>query len=342
MLQTTSLVHLFKRNKMLNARISGIASYVPDDILDNDMLSKIVDTNDEWITSRVGIKERHILKKEGAGSSYMGIEAVNRLLQSTGVAPEDVDLLICATSNPDYRFPSTASIIIHGCGIKGYGYDIQAACAGFIVALQDATAYVRSGMYKKVIVVAAEMMSSMTDYTDRSTCPLFGDAAAAVMVEPTEKEGVGVIDGIFHIDGEGLPHLLMKAGGSARPASHESVDAHEHYVYQEGRAVYKHAVTDMLTSSLDVMKRNGLTVDDIAYLIPHQANLRIIEAVASRANVPMEKVLVNIEHYGNTSAASIPLCLDEKKYLLKKGDKLILTAFGAGFTWGAMYIVWDL
>ncbi|MGM9871523.1 MAG: beta-ketoacyl-ACP synthase III [Muribaculaceae bacterium] len=327
---------------MLNARISGIASYVPDDILDNDMLSKIVDTNDEWITSRVGIKERHILKKEGAGSSYMGIEAVNRLLQSTGVAPEDVDLLICATSNPDYRFPSTASIIIHGCGIKGYGYDIQAACAGFIVALQDATAYVRSGMYKKVIVVAAEMMSSMTDYTDRSTCPLFGDAAAAVMVEPTEKEGVGVIDGIFHIDGEGLPHLLMKAGGSARPASHESVDAHEHYVYQEGRAVYKHAVTDMLTSSLDVMKRNGLTVDDIAYLIPHQANLRIIEAVASRANVPMEKVLVNIEHYGNTSAASIPLCLDEKKHLLKKGDKLILTAFGAGFTWGAMYIVWDL
>lgn len=328
---------------MLNARISGIASYVPEDILDNDMLSEMVDTNDEWITSRVGIKERRILKVEGAGSSYMGIQAVNRLLESTGVAPEEVDLLICATSNPDYRFPSTASIIIHNCELPNcYGYDIQAACAGFIVALQDATAYVRSGMYKKVVIVAAEMMSSMTDYTDRATCPLFGDAAAAVMVEPTEKEGVGVIDGVFHVDGEGLPHLLMKAGGSARPATHETVDAHEHYVYQEGRSVYKNAVTDMLTSSLDVMKRNNLTVDDISYLIPHQANLRIIEAVASRAGVPMDKVLVNIEHYGNTSAASIPLCLDEKKHLLKKGDKLILTAFGAGFTWGAMYVVWDI
>ncbi len=337
------LSQLTQSKTMLNARISGISSYVPEDILDNDMLSKIVDTNDEWITSRVGIKQRRILRKEGAGSSYMGIKAVNKLLESTGTAARDVDLLICATSNPDYRFPSTASIIIHNCGLgNSYGYDIQAACAGFIVALQDATAYIRSGMYKKIVVVAAEMMSSMTDYTDRSTCPLFGDAAAAVLVEPTEEEGVGVIDSVLHVDGEGLPHLLMKAGGSARPASRETVDAHEHYVYQEGRAVYKNAVTDMLTSSLDVMKRNNLTVDDIAYLVPHQANLRIIEAVASRAGVPMEKVLVNIEHYGNTSAASIPLCLDEKKGMLKKGDKVILTAFGAGFTWGAMYLVWDI
>lgn len=327
---------------MLNARISGVASYVPDDILDNEMLSKIVDTNDEWITTRVGIKQRRILRQEGAGSSFMGIKAVNRLLESTGTKPEDVDLLICATSNPDFRFPSTGSIIAHQCGLKNsYAYDIQAACAGFLVALQDAAAYIRSGMRKKIVVVAAEKMSSMTNYNDRSTCPLFGDAAGAMLIEPTEKE-VGIIDGVFHVDGEGLEHLVMKAGGSVKPASHESIDAEEHFVYQEGRHVYKHAVTDMLTSSLDVMKRNNLSVDDIDYLVPHQANLRIIEAVADRAGVPSEKVLVNIEHYGNTSAASIPLCIDEYKDKLKKGDKIILTAFGAGFTWGAMYIIWDI
>lgn len=328
---------------MLNAHITGIASYVPDDILDNEMLSQMVDTNDEWITTRVGIKQRRILKKDGAGSSYLGIKAIEKLLATTGAAPEDIDLIICATSNPDYRFPSTASVIAEGCGLKNcYGYDIQAACAGFIVALQDAAAYVRSGMNKKVIVVAAEKMSSMVNYKDRSTCPLFGDAAAAVLVEPTEEQGVGVIDGVFHVDGAGRDHLLMKAGGSVLPASHETVDADEHYIYQEGRNVYKNAVTDMLTSSLDVMKRNNLTVDDVAYLIPHQANLRIIEAVSDRAGFPADKVLVNIEHYGNTSAASIPLCLDEYKGQLKKGDKLILTAFGAGFTWGAMYLVWDI
>ncbi len=327
---------------MLNARISGIASYVPDAILDNEMLSKMVDTNDEWITSRVGIKERRILR-EGGGSSVMGAKAVERLLASTGVSPEDIDLLICATSNPDYRFPSTASVIIHKCQLPScYGYDIQAACAGFLVALQDARAYVTSGIYKKVIVVAAEMMSSMVNYQDRATCPLFGDAAACVLVEPTEEEGVGIIDGVFHVDGSGLPYLVMKAGGSVKPACQESLDAGEHYLYQEGRSVYKHAVMDMLTSSLDVMNRNGLTVETIDYLVPHQANLRIIEAVAQRAGVNMDKVLVNIEHYGNTSAASIPLCLDEKKGQLKKGDKIILTAFGAGFTWGAMYLVWDM
>ncbi|MDE5555212.1 MAG: ketoacyl-ACP synthase III [Muribaculaceae bacterium] len=328
---------------MLNARISGIASYLPDDILDNDMLSKMVDTNDEWIMTRVGIKQRHILKAEGEGSSYLGIKAVERLLESTGDKPEDVELIICATSNPDYRFPSTASVIAHGCNlVNAYGYDIQAACAGFIVALQDATAYIRSGMYKKVIVVTAEKMSSMVNYNDRATCPLFGDGAAAVMVEPTEEEGVGVIDAVLHVDGVGRDHLLMKAGGSVKPTTHETVDAGENFLYQEGRQVYKHAVTDMLTSSLDIMKRNNLTVDDIAYLIPHQANMRIIEAVADRAGVPAEKVLVNIEHTGNTSAASIPICLDEYRDKLKKGDKLILTAFGAGFTWGAMYLVWDL
>lgn len=327
----------------MNARISGIASYVPDGILDNEMLSKMVDTNDEWITTRVGIKERHILRDADKGSSYMGIKAVERLLENTGTAAEDIELVICATSNPDYRFPSTGSIICEGASLKNaYSYDLEAACAGFIVALQDARAYICSGIYKKVIVVAAEKMSSMVDYSDRSTCPLFGDGAAAVLVEPTKQEGVGIIDGIFHVDGQGRDHLLMVAGGSAKPTTHATVDAGENFLFQDGRAVYKHAVTNMLTSTVDIMNRNGLTVDTVDYLVPHQANLRIIEAVAQRAQFPMEKVLVNIEHTGNTSAASIPLCLDEYKSTLKKGDRIVLTAFGAGFTWGAMYIVWDL
>lgn len=328
---------------MLSARISGIASYVPDDILDNEELSRMVDTNDEWITTRVGIKERRILHKDGAGSSFMGIQAVNKLLAETGTAPQEIELIICATSNPDYRFPATASVIAYQTGLTGaYAYDIQAACSGFIVALQDANGYIRSGIYKKVLVVATEKMSSMINYSDRATCPLFGDAAAAVLVEPTENEGTGVIDAVFHTDGIGLEHLLMRGGGSAHPTTQATLDAGDHFLFQDGRTVYKHAVTNMLTSTLDVMKRNNLTVDDVDYLVPHQANLRIIEAVAGRAKFPKEKVLVNIEHYGNTSAASIPLCLDEFKDRLKKGDKLILTAFGAGFTWGALYMVWDM
>lgn len=327
---------------MLHARIAGVASYVPEDILDNEMLSKMVDTSDEWITTRVGVKERRILKKEGEGSSYLGIQAVNALLEKTGTKPEEVELLICATSNPDYRFPSTGSIIAHGCGLKNaYAYDIQAACAGCIVALQDGSAYIRSGLNKKVIVVAAEMMSSMVNYKDRTTCPLFGDGAAAMLLEPTEEE-TGVMDGVFHVDGIGRDHLLMRAGGSVLPASHETVDAGDHYVYQDGRFVYKHAVTDMLESTLEICKRNNLTMESVDYLIPHQANLRIIEAVASRAGIAPEKVLVNIEYRGNTSAASIPLCIAENADRLKKGDKLILTAFGAGFTWGAMYVIWDI
>ena len=325
---------------MPNARISGIAAYTPDYKLTNDELSRMVDTNDEWITTRVGIKERRIQKTPGLGSSHMGMEAVNKLLAETGTDKNDIELLICATSNPDYRFPSTASVIEQKCGLgKAYAYDIQAACAGFIVALQSANAYVKSGLYKKVIVVAAEMMSSMTDYQDRATCPLFGDGAAAVLVEPTD-EPIGVIDGEYHVDGTGLPHLVMKAGGSVLPASHETVDARQHFVYQEGRAVYRAAVTDMYESSLNVIKRNNLSVDSIDWFVPHQANLRIIEAVGSRLGIAPEKVLVNIEHYGNTSAASIPICLDEYKHKLKKGDKVILTAFGAGFTWGAMYLIW--
>lgn len=327
----------------MNARISAIASYVPDDVLDNEMLAKMVDTNDEWITTRVGIKERRILHKEGAGSSYMGIKAVEKLIAEYNVDASDIDLLICATSNPDYRFPSTGSVIAYGCGLKNtYAYDIQAACAGFIVALQDANAYIRSGIYKKILVVCTEKMSSMINYQDRATCPLFGDGAAAVLVEPVDDPAMGIIDGVFHVDGRGREHLLMEAGGSVLPATQETLDAGKHFLFQDGRNVYKNAVMDMYNSSVDVMTRNNLTADDINYLVPHQANLRIIEAVSSRAQFPMEKVLVNIQHYGNTSAASIPLCLDEYKNTLKKGDKIILTAFGAGYTWGAMYLVWDI
>ena len=327
---------------MLHARISAIASYVPDDILDNEMLSKMVDTNDEWITTRVGIKERRILHKEGAGSSYMGIKAIEKMIAEYDIDPDTIDLVICATSNPDYRFPSTASVITYGVGLKKcYAYDIQAACAGFIVGLQDANAYIRSGLYKKVIVVCTEKMSSMVDYTDRATCPLFGDGAACVLVEPTDEPGMGVLDAVLHVDGKGREYLLMEAGGSVLPTSQATLDAGQHFLYQEGRNVFKNAVTDMIEATLDIMKRNNLTADDVDYLVPHQANMRIIEAVAQRGGFPIEKVLVNIQHYGNTSAASIPLCLDEFKGQLKKGDRIILTAFGAGYTWGSMFLVWD-
>lgn len=328
---------------MLNARISAIASFVPDDILDNDMLSKMVDTNDEWIMTRVGIKERRILKKEGAGSSYMGIKAIEKMLKDYDLDPDTIDLVICATSNPDYRFPSTASVITYGVGLKHcYAYDIQAACAGFIVGLQDANAYIKSGLYKKVIVVCTEKMSSMVNYQDRATCPLFGDGAACVLVEPTDEEGMGVIDAVLHVDGKGRDYLLMEAGGSVLPTCQETLDAGKHFLYQEGRNVFKNAVTDMIDATLDIMKRNNLTAEDIEYLVPHQANMRIIEAVAQRGGFPIEKVLVNIQHYGNTSAASIPLCLDEYKAQFKKGDRFVLTAFGAGYTWGSMYLVWDM
>ena len=327
---------------MLNAKITGIASYIPDYVLNNDELSHMVDTSDEWITTRVGIKERRILK-ENVGSSYLGIKAVKKLLEETGTNPDDVDLLICATSNPDYRFPSTGSIIAHGCGMEKrcYAYDIQGACAGFLVAVYSANAYIKAGLYKKVIVVTAEKMSSMTDYQDRATCPLFGDGAGAFLMEPT-TEHEGIIDGVFHVNGEGLPHLVYKAGGSACPASQETLDKREHFLYQEGPVVYKHAVLDMLSSSQDVLDRNGITVDDIQWYVPHQANLRIIEAVGARLGIDESKVLVNIQNRGNTSAATIPICLDENKHRFKKGDKMVLSAFGAGFTWGAIYLIWSI
>ena len=325
---------------MLRAKVTGIASYVPDDILTNEELAQMVDTSDEWITTRVGIKERRILKEVGAGSSDLGARALRSLIEKTGVDPKEIELIICATSNPDYRFPSTASIIAEKVGIKTtYSYDIQAACAGFIVALQAGAAYIQAGLHKKVVVMAAEKMSSMVNYKDRNTCPLFGDAAACVLLEPTDEE-CGVMDSVFHTDGIGLPHLVMTAGGSVRPASHTTVDKNEHYVYQDGRFVFKHAVADMISSSDTIMQRNGLTIENVDYVIPHQANLRIIEAIAERFNIPDEKLLVNIQHYGNTSAASIPLCLAEYEKQFKKGDKFILTAFGAGFTWGALYLVW--
>lgn len=325
--------------KKIIAAITGIASYVPEYVLTNQELSQLVDTNDEWIMSRVGIKERRIHKGEG-GSSELGYRAVNELLRKTGTKPEEIELVICATSNPDYRFPSTASIIAEKSGIKcGFSYDIQAACTGFLVALQAGAAYVQAGIYKKVIVLSAEKMSSMVNYSDRATCPLFGDAAAAVLLEPTE-DGIGVIDGVFHSDGIGKDHLIMLGGGSARPATQETLDNKEHYLFQDGRVVFKHAVADMSESTGDIMRRNNLTSEDVAWFIPHQANNRIIEAVAERVSVPHEKIMVNILNYGNTSAASIPLCLAENESLLKKGDNLVLAAFGAGFTWGAIYLKW--
>ncbi len=325
---------------MIYAKIAGVASYAPDDILDNQTLAKMVDTSDEWITTRVGIKERRILRKKHSGSSYLGIQAVKRLLKSTKTSPKDVDLLICATSNPDFRFPSTGSIIAGECGLKNaYAYDIQAACTGFLVALQDGAAYIRSGLKKKVVVVAAEKMSSMVNYEDRSTCALFGDASGCMLLEPSTRRE-GVIDSVFHVDHDGMEHLWMPAGGSVMPATKATVEKGLHFIIQDGRNVYKNAVMDMLSSSEDVMKRNKLTAQTVDWVVPHQANLRIIEAVADRMGVPRKKVLVNIEKYGNTSAASIPLCLDEHKDILKKGDNIVLTAFGAGYTWGAVYIIW--
>ena len=325
---------------MLNAIITGIASYVPDYVLNNDELSRMVDTNDEWIMTRVGIKERRILKKD-AGSSYLGIQAVKKLLEETGTNPDDVDLLICATSNPDYRFPSNASIVIGKLGIKNaHGFDVSCACCGFLYTVDMACAYIQSGRYKKVMVIASEKMSSMVDYQDRQTCVLFGDGAAAVLIEASEEEGIGFQDSFLRTDGQGLPFLHMKAGGSVCPASHYTVDHRMHYIYQEGRTVYKYAVTSMSNDVKEIMQRNNLTEADVNWVIPHEANMRIIEAVTKRLEIPMEKVMVNIERYGNTSAACMPLCLWDYESQLKKGDNIVFTAFGAGFTHGAAYFKW--
>lgn len=326
----------------INAVITGVGGYVPEYVLTNEELSKMVDTTDEWIMTRIGIKERRILKGEGLGASFMGAKAVQELLEKTGTNPSEIDLVICATSTSDHVFPATAAIICDKVGIKNaFAYDVQAACSGFLVGVYNAANFIETGRHKKVIVVAAEKMSYLVDYTDRSICPLFGDASAAVLIEPT-TEDLGLMDAIIRTDGSGLPHLQLKAGGSACPASHETVDKKLHYVYQEGQIVFKNAVRDMSDVSEEIMKRNDLTEADLAWFIPHQANLRIIDAVANRMKVAKDKVKINIERYGNTSAATLPICLWEmvNDKQLKKGDKLILSTFGAGFTWGALYIKW--
>lgn len=324
----------------LNAVITGIEGYLPDYIMTNDELSRIIDTTDEWITTRVGIKERRILQEKGLGTSYMGRKAVKRLLAKTHTDPNQIDLIICATTTPDHVFPSTASIIAGKVGMKNaFAYDLSAACCGFLYALQMANGVVSAGIYKKVIVVAGEKMSSIVNYEDRSTCPLFGDGVAAVLVEPTE-EPLGIVDAVLHTDGIGLPFLHMKSGGSVSPTTRQTLRNKEHYVYQEGHTVYKYAVSNMSKVAAEIMERNHLTKDNIDWFIPHQANKRIIDAVASRIDVPSEKVMVNIEHVGNTSAGSIPLCIWENEASLKKGDNVIITAFGAGFTWGAIYMKW--
>ncbi len=324
----------------INAVITGVGGYVPEDILTNEDICKMVDTTDEWIMTRVGIKERRILKGEGRGTSFMAIKAVEQLLEKTHVNPEDIEVVLLASTTPDHHFPTTASIVAHHTGCKNaMTFDMQAACAGFLYALETGSNYIRSGRYKKVIVVAGDKMTAITNYEDRTTCPLFGDGCGAVLLEPTTEE-VGIMDTLLRTDGVGYSHLIMKSGGSAYPPSHETVDNREHFVYQEGRIVFKYAVSYMADSAAEVVERNHLSQDDIAWVVPHQANLRIIDATAKRLGVSMDKVMVNIQKYGNTSAGTIPLCLWEWEDKLKKGDNLILTAFGAGFTWGSVYLKW--
>jgi 3-oxoacyl-[acyl-carrier-protein] synthase-3 len=324
----------------LRAAITGVAGYAPEYILNNEELSRMVDTTDEWIMTRIGIRERHILKGEGLASSDMGTEAVKLLLAKTNTNPEDVDLVICATVTPDMLFPATANIISDKCGItNAFSFDMNAACSSFLFALTTGQKFIESGTHKKVIIVGTDKMSSITDYTDRAVCPLFGDAAAAVMLEPTTEE-VGVVDSIFRTNGIGRHHLYMKAGGSQRPATHETVDNKEHFIYQDGQTVFKWAVSKMADVSVEMMEKHNLTAADLSWLVPHQANMRIIDAVANRMGLEREKVMINIERYGNTTSATIPLCLWEWESKLHKGDNIILAAFGGGFTWGATYLKW--
>ncbi len=324
----------------IRAAITGVGAYLPEYRLTNDELSKMVDTTDEWIMQRIGIKERRIMKEEGKATSDMGAEAVKQLLKKTNISPDEIDLLICATITPDMPFPATANFIADKVGINNsWSFDINAACSGFIFSLSTATQFIESGRYKKVIVVGADMMSSIINYKDRSTCPLFGDAAGAVLLEPT-KEDVGVVDYINHVNGLGRYHLHMKAGGSLCPASAETVRDEKHFVYQEGQAVFKAAVSSMADVAVEIMDKHNLTSDDVTWLVPHQANMRIIEATARRMGIRKEQVMINIQKYGNTTAATIPLCLWDFEKKIKKGDNIILAAFGAGFTWGSTYLKW--
>jgi 3-oxoacyl-[acyl-carrier-protein] synthase-3 len=324
----------------IRAAIKGIGAYVPDYILTNEELSRMVDTSDEWIMQRIGIKERHILREEGKASAFMGAKAVEQLLAKTGLKADEIDLLLCATVTPDMQFPATANIISGMVGAdNAWGYDINAACSSFIFSLITASQFVETGRYKKVVLVTADTMSSITDYTDRTTCPLFGDAATAVLIEPT-TEDEGVMDHIFRVDGSGVKYLHKKAGGSLRPSTMETVTNKEHFLYQEGQAVFKFAVSRMADVAVQMMERHNLQSDDIAWLVPHQANLRIIDATGRRMGISTDKVMINIQKYGNTTSSTIPLCFWDFEKQLKKGDKLILAAFGGGFTWGSVYLKW--
>ena len=324
----------------IRAAITGIGAYLPEYRLTNAEISKMVDTTDEWIMQRIGIKERRILKESGKATSDMGTAAVLELLEKTNTSPEDVDLLICATITPDRPFPAVANVISRKARLtNAWSYDISAACSGFIFALTTGASFVESGKYKKVIIVGADMMSAITDYTDRSTCPLFGDGAAAVMLEPT-TEDIGVVDHMNHTDGKGRHYLQVKAGGSKFPASIESVNNREHFVHQDGKTVFKYAVSRMADVAVEMMKKHEITPENLAWLVPHQANMRIIDAVARRMEISPDQVMINIEKYGNTTAATIPLCLYDYEKQLNKGDNIILAAFGAGFTWGSVYLKW--
>lgn len=326
--------------KRTRAAITGIAGWVPEDLLTNADLEKMVDTTDEWIMTRTGIKERHILKGEGKGTSVIGANAVKQLLAKTGTSPEEVDLLICATVTPDMQFPATANIISHACGIKNaFSFDMNAACSGFLYALVTASKFVESGTHKKVVVVGADKMSSIVDYQDRATCVIFGDGGGAVLLEPATEE-VGIMDAMMHTDGAGMIHLHQKAGGSAKPPTHATIDAREHFIYQEGQAVFKFAVTNMADVAVAIMEKNALRSEDIAWLVPHQANMRIIEATARRMGIQKEQVMINIERYGNTTNGTLPLCLWEWENQLRKGDNVVLAAFGGGFTWGSIWLKW--
>ena len=327
--------------KKINAAITGIEGWVPEYRLTNHELANMVETSDEWIMQRIGIKERRILKGDGKGSSHMGARAVKGLLEKTKTSPDELDLLVCSTITPDRMFPATGNIISDIVGIKNaFSFDINAACSGFIFTLQTAANFIETGRYKKVIVVAVDKMSSITDYTDRTTCPLFGDGSAAVLLEPS-KDDNGIIDHIFHTDGYGRHHLNMKAGGSERPPTIETVQNKEHFVYQEGQTVFKFAVSKMADVAVEMMEKHNIKSEELAWLVPHQANMRIIDATARRMGLAREQVMINIQKYGNTTSATIPLCLWDWEKQLKKGDKIILAAFGGGFTWGSIYVKWS-
>ncbi len=330
------------QNKPVNAAITAVGMYVPDKIMDNKYFESIVDTNDQWIVTRTGIKERRLM--ENGATSDMAIFAIQDLMKTSGLKAEEIDVIIVATVTPDMFFPATACLVQEKIGAKNaWGFDLSAACSGFLFALQTGASLIKSRQYKKVVVVGSDKMSSITDYTDRNTCILFGDAASAVLLEPTDNLNFGIKDSLLYVDGTGKEALYMKGGGSLNPASYQTVDNKWHYIYQDGKAVFKVAVKGMADISYEIMQKNGLKGEDVAYLVPHQANLRIIDATAERMGISKEKVMINIDKYGNTTAATIPLCLTEycRDGKVKKGDNLILSAFGAGYTWGAIYLTWS-